>query len=139
MSRSCVCDRLSEHPREWDCVTRLLPSLFRLPSFQPQLSVSSSQNQLSVASSQVSAKPRVGGTAVNSKSLDSSLRPSLGMTDLGQRTSEEQNNVTSKSLFRNILSITPMGSIFCEQSVLVAFCFQYFADGAGEGGPPSLV
>src|SRR5208283_3352720 len=33
MWRSCVGERFPEHPREQDCVTRSLPSLFRLRAF----------------------------------------------------------------------------------------------------------
>ena len=38
-----MCERLPEHPREQDCVTLPLPSVFRLRPFQPGLPVVSSQ------------------------------------------------------------------------------------------------
>src|SRR5271165_6645100 len=66
----------------------------------------------------------------------------LGMTDLrrgrvalrrakGER--RKANSDKSKSLFWNILPITPTGSIFCGEYCLIAFCFQYFVRDMGEG------
>jgi len=130
MGRSCARERLPEHPREQDCVTRPRPSLFRLRPFQPQLPVASSQlpekpqNQVSVASSQ----------------LPENVRVNLVACAWGDRAKSERRKANSgapKSLFWNILPITPTGSIFCVESFLTAFCFQYFARAGGRGVPAS--
>jgi len=41
----------------------------------------------------------------------------------------------AKSLFRNILPINPLDRIFCAESLLAGFCFQYFANKRGRGSP----
>src|ERR1019366_4979405 len=41
-----------------------------------------------------------------------------------------------KSLFWNILPITPFNRIFCGPFLRLAFCFQYFARGRGRGEGP---
>src|SRR5271157_5160067 len=118
-----VCARLPEHPREQDCVTRPLPSLFRFrlfPIFQP-LPPLRPPNQLSVASSQ----------------LPENLRVSLDVCAWDDRAKSERRKAksgTPKSLFWNILLVTPTGSIFCGEYFLIALCFQYFARYMGEGG-----
>src|SRR5271165_4791314 len=91
MWRSRVCERLPERPREQDCVTRPLPSLFCLRPF-----------------------------------LIFQMLPPL-----------RSQHLSSKSLFWNILPITPTGSIFCGESFLVALCFQYFARDRGRGAVSS--
>ena len=60
-------------------------------------------------------------------------RPANGQK---RRATREKRTVgTPKSLFRNILPITPAGSIFCEENIFLALCFQYFAQHRGRGVP----
>src|SRR5271157_1734971 len=113
MRRSCAWLSLPEHPREQDCVTRPLPSLFRLRPLPTP-----------VASCQLPERP-LTGQAVCARA---------------ERAKSERRKANSdefKSLFWNILPITPTGSIFCGESFLIAFCFQYFAPDRGRGVPVS--
>src|SRR5271157_5085532 len=87
-----VCARLPEHPREQDCVTRPLPSLFRFrlfPIFQTHPPLRP-QNQLSVASSQLPENLRM------------SWPPALGMTE--RRAKGEKRTATN---------LSPYFGIFC--------------------------
>ena len=43
-------------------------------------------------------------------------------------------NCAAKSLQFNILPITPLDGIFCEERFFIALCFQYFAEVVGGGG-----
>ena len=115
MSRSRVCERLPEHPREQDCVTRPLPS----PIFQTR-ALLRSHNQLSVASGQLPARKTKAGPLRQAQGrLSAPLRsgrddrPAAGSSDLAKSERRKASSGTSKSLFWKILPITPTGSRFC--------------------------
>src|SRR5271157_3324624 len=130
-----VCARLPEHPREQDCVTRPLPSWFRLrlfPIFQPVPPLRP-QNQLSVASSQLPARKTKADPSTSLRFARDD-RPAAGSGGLAKSERRKANSDKSKSLFQNILPITPTGSMFCGVSFLMAFCFQYFAQDMGGRG-----
>src|SRR5271157_1122485 len=111
---SCACQLLPEHPREQDCVTRPLPSLFRLRPLPTP-----------VASCQLPERPLTGQAV-------------CARAERAKSEERKANSDESKSLFWNILPITPTGSIFCGESFLIAFYFQYFARDIGGGGRHQL-
>src|ERR1019366_3752820 len=50
------------------------------------------------------------------------------------RTGSRPLHLAVKSLFCNILPLSPLRAIFCEESFHLSLCFQYFAMIGGEGG-----
>src|SRR5271157_4679315 len=114
MRRSCAWLSLPEHPREQDCVTRPLPSLFRLRPLPTP-----------VASCQLPERP-LTGQAVCARA---------------ERAKSERRKANSdefKPLFWNILPITPTGSIFCGGNFFNCLLFSIFCAGHGGEGKPDL-